>query len=78
MPRSFALGEHFEDFIDAQVTGGRYNNAKSCATHCACWKTGIDSANSNCAGCSTKAVPAASPMSQARQCSTDLKQITKA
>jgi antitoxin ParD1/3/4 len=27
MPRSFALGEHFEEFIDAQVTGGRYNNA---------------------------------------------------
>jgi antitoxin ParD1/3/4 len=27
MPRSFALGEHFEQFIDAQVTGGRYNNA---------------------------------------------------
>ena len=27
MPRSFALGEHFEAFIDAQVAGGRYNNA---------------------------------------------------
>jgi antitoxin ParD1/3/4 len=27
MPRSFALGEHFEEFIDAQVIGGRYNNA---------------------------------------------------
>ncbi len=27
MPRSFALGTHFEDFIDTQVTGGRYNNA---------------------------------------------------
>jgi antitoxin ParD1/3/4 len=27
MPRSFALGDHFEEFIDAQVTGGRYNNA---------------------------------------------------
>jgi antitoxin ParD1/3/4 len=27
MPRSFALGEHFEEFIDTQVTGGRYNNA---------------------------------------------------
>jgi antitoxin ParD1/3/4 len=27
MPGSFALGEHFEEFIDAQVTGGRYNNA---------------------------------------------------
>lgn len=27
MPRSFALGEHFESFIEAQVTGGRYNNA---------------------------------------------------
>jgi antitoxin ParD1/3/4 len=27
MPRSFALGDHFEDFIDTQVTGGRYNNA---------------------------------------------------
>jgi antitoxin ParD1/3/4 len=27
MPRSFALGEHFETFIDAQITGGRYNNA---------------------------------------------------
>ena len=27
MPRSFALGQHFEQFIDSQVTGGRYNNA---------------------------------------------------
>lgn len=27
MPRSFALGDHFEKFIDIQVTGGRYNNA---------------------------------------------------
>jgi antitoxin ParD1/3/4 len=27
MPRSFALGERFESFIDAQVKGGRYNNA---------------------------------------------------
>ena len=27
MPRSFALGSYFEDFIDAQVEGGRYNNA---------------------------------------------------
>lgn len=27
MPRSFALGPHFETFIDAQVKGGRYNNA---------------------------------------------------
>jgi antitoxin ParD1/3/4 len=27
MPRSFALGERFETFIDAQVQGGRYNNA---------------------------------------------------
>ena len=27
MPRSFALGERLEEFIDAQVTGGRYNNA---------------------------------------------------
>ena len=27
MPRSYALGEHFEKFIDTQVTGGRYNNA---------------------------------------------------
>ncbi len=27
MPRSFALGAHFEEFIDAQVNGGRYNNA---------------------------------------------------
>jgi antitoxin ParD1/3/4 len=27
MPRSFALGTHFETFIDAQVTAGRYNNA---------------------------------------------------
>lgn len=27
MPRSFALGERFEAFIDAQVQGGRYNNA---------------------------------------------------
>jgi antitoxin ParD1/3/4 len=27
MPRSFALGDRFEAFIDAQVDGGRYNNA---------------------------------------------------
>jgi antitoxin ParD1/3/4 len=27
MPRSFALGEHFEAFIESQVQGGRYNNA---------------------------------------------------
>ena len=27
MPRSYALGEHFEAFIEAQVKGGRYNNA---------------------------------------------------
>jgi len=27
MPRSFALGERFEQFIDAQVESGRYNNA---------------------------------------------------
>lgn len=27
MPRSFALGERFEAFIDAQVKTGRYNNA---------------------------------------------------
>jgi antitoxin ParD1/3/4 len=27
MPRSYALGERFEAFIDAQVKGGRYNNA---------------------------------------------------
>lgn len=27
MPRSFALGEHFERFIDEQVRGGRYGNA---------------------------------------------------
>ena len=27
MPRSFALGGHFDSFIDAQVLGGRYNNA---------------------------------------------------
>jgi antitoxin ParD1/3/4 len=27
MPRSFALGERFERFIDAQVKSGRYNNA---------------------------------------------------
>jgi antitoxin ParD1/3/4 len=27
MPRSFALGERFEAFIDAQVKEGRYNNA---------------------------------------------------
>jgi antitoxin ParD1/3/4 len=26
MPRSFALGDRFESFIDAQVQGGRYNN----------------------------------------------------
>jgi len=27
MPRSFALGTHFEGFIDAQGKDGRYNNA---------------------------------------------------
>lgn len=27
MPRSFALGSHFEELIDALVKGGRYNNA---------------------------------------------------
>lgn len=27
MPRSFALGNHFEHFIDAQLKSGRYNNA---------------------------------------------------
>jgi antitoxin ParD1/3/4 len=27
MPRSFALGAHFEALIDALVKGGRYNNA---------------------------------------------------
>jgi antitoxin ParD1/3/4 len=27
MPRSFALGTHFEAFIDTQVKDGRYNNA---------------------------------------------------
>jgi antitoxin ParD1/3/4 len=27
MPRSFALGERFESFIDEQVRSGRYNNA---------------------------------------------------
>jgi antitoxin ParD1/3/4 len=27
MPRSFALGEHFERLIDEQVRSGRYGNA---------------------------------------------------
>ena len=27
MPRSYALGEHFERLIDDLVKGGRYNNA---------------------------------------------------
>jgi antitoxin ParD1/3/4 len=27
MPRSYALGDHFERFIDDQVKSGRYNNA---------------------------------------------------
>ncbi len=27
MPRSFALGAHFETLIDELVKGGRYNNA---------------------------------------------------
>lgn len=27
MPRSYALGEHLETFIDTQVKSGRYNNA---------------------------------------------------
>ena len=27
MPRSFALGAHFEAFIDSQLKSGRYNNA---------------------------------------------------
>jgi antitoxin ParD1/3/4 len=27
MPRSFALGDRFEQFIDSQVQSGRFNNA---------------------------------------------------
>lgn len=27
MPRSFALGEHLDAFVEAQVRSGRYNNA---------------------------------------------------
>ena len=27
MPRSYALGERFDAFVDAQVRSGRYNNA---------------------------------------------------
>ncbi|TAN53486.1 MAG: type II toxin-antitoxin system ParD family antitoxin [Rhodospirillales bacterium] len=27
MPRSYALGNHFEEFIDDQVASGRFNNA---------------------------------------------------
>ena len=27
MPRSYALGSHFENLIDELVKGGRYNNA---------------------------------------------------
>ncbi len=27
MPRSYALGDHFERFIDSQVKSGRFNNA---------------------------------------------------
>jgi antitoxin ParD1/3/4 len=27
MPRSFALGEHFERFIEERVSSGRFNNA---------------------------------------------------
>ncbi len=27
MPRSYALGEHFEKFIEEQLRSGRYNNA---------------------------------------------------
>lgn len=27
MPRSYALGSHFEGFIDDLLEGGRYNNA---------------------------------------------------
>lgn len=27
MPRSFALGDHFEQFISAQLETGRFNNA---------------------------------------------------
>ena len=27
MPRSYALGDHFETFVDAQVKAGRFNNA---------------------------------------------------
>ncbi len=27
MPRSFALGDHFEQFIAVQVDSGRFNNA---------------------------------------------------
>lgn len=27
MPSSYTLGAHFEDFVQAQLTSGRYNNA---------------------------------------------------
>lgn len=27
MPRSYALGDHFERFVDTQVKSGRFNNA---------------------------------------------------
>jgi antitoxin ParD1/3/4 len=36
MPRSFAVGEHFEEFIDAQVTGGRFNNASEVVRDALC------------------------------------------
>jgi antitoxin ParD1/3/4 len=28
MPSSYTLGRHFEDFIQNQLRGGRYNNAR--------------------------------------------------
>jgi antitoxin ParD1/3/4 len=27
MPTSYTLGQHFESFVQAQLSGGRYNNA---------------------------------------------------
>ena len=77
MPRSFALGDHSEEFIDAQVNGGRYNNASEVvrdALRLEEDRSGSD--KSNCDVCWIKARQAVCPTNQARRPWTDLKQNT--